>query len=164
MQTTPKNFYNIFAAAVLSALLSMNTSALAAGSSSVDVPKSQSGSDLREKANVHFQKGKAYEDQQRFKEATQEYEKAIDIDNGYAEAYSNLGFSYRKQGRHDDAIRAYKRAIDLKPGLAEAHEYLGEAYAETKQFSLAEKHLDILKRLDPDEAKELEAFIQKMKR
>jgi tetratricopeptide (TPR) repeat protein len=164
MQTTPRGFYNIFAAALLSALLSMDTSALAAGSSSVDVPKAQPGSDQREKANVHFQKGEAYEDQQRFKEAAQEYEKAIDIDSGYAEAYSNLGFSYRKQGRYDDAIRAYKRAIALKPDLAEAHEYLGEAYAETKQFPLAEKHLDILKRLDSGEARELEEFIQKMKR
>jgi protein O-GlcNAc transferase len=163
MQTTPKGFYNILAAAVLSALLFMNTPALAAGSSSVDIPKEQSGSDKRAQANVHFQKGDTYKGQQRYKQAAQEYEKAIDIDNGYAEAYSNLGFSYRKQGRYEDAIRAYKRAIDLKPNLAQAHEYLGEAYAELKQFPLAEKHLEILKGLDRDEAKELEEFIQKMK-
>ncbi|MCH7590674.1 hypothetical protein IIB34_06525, partial [PVC group bacterium] len=49
------------------------------------------------------------------------------------------------------------------PKLEEAHEYLGEAYAEMGKFKLAEKELKILKKMDSDEAEELEEFIMQLK-
>ncbi|MBR9980307.1 MAG: tetratricopeptide repeat protein [Desulfatitalea sp.] len=158
------NIVFTFAVLILSALLAMTTSALAAGSPSVGAPKSRSSDEKRQQANIHFRQGEAYAEKMRYKEAAREYEKAVQIDSGYAEAHSNLGYSYRKQGLYDEAVASYKRAIALDPELSEAYEYLGEAYAEMKKFDLAEEQLRALKRLDPDEAEALAAFIQKMKK
>ncbi len=56
-------------------------------------------------------------------------------------------------------MKTYKKAIDLDPKLADAHEYFGEAYAEMGEFDLAEKHLQVLKNLESEEAEELVEFI-----
>jgi tetratricopeptide (TPR) repeat protein len=68
-------------------------------------------------------------------------------------------YCYRNQGKFDIAVKTYKKAIDLDPKLADTHEYIGEAYAEMGEFDLAEKHLQVLKNLESEEAEELVEFI-----
>ncbi len=125
--------------------------------------KTQPKSDLREKANEHFEQGERLRESYMYKDAAKHYKKAIIIDPNYAEAYSNLGYCYKKYGMYDKAIMQYGKAIDLKPELAEAHEYLGETYAEMGNFSLAEKELEILEKLESGLAQTLEKFIAEKK-
>ena len=141
-------------------LFILNPHAYGAGTSSTPA---DSASDIRKKANMYFKKGEQLQEREMYKEAAMEYEKALQIDSQYAEAWSNLGYTLRKQGKFDGAVNAYKKAIKLDPYLAEAHEYLGEAYAEMGKFDLAEKELKILRDLGSDEADELEEFINKKK-
>ncbi len=141
-------------------LFVLNLNAHAAGTSSTPA---KSASDIRNQANVFFKKGEQLQELEKYKQAAMQYEKALQIDSQYAEAWSNLGYALRKQGEFDRAVKAYKKAIRLNPNLAEAHEYLGEAYAEMGKFDLAEKELKILRDLGSDEADELEEFISKKK-
>jgi tetratricopeptide (TPR) repeat protein len=137
----------------------LNQIAYGAGSPS----RYRSSDEKREQANRYFKEGEQLQQMKKYKEASRKYNKAVEIDSDYAEAWSNLGYSYRKQGKFDWAVHAYKKAIKLKPDLAEAHEYLGEAYAEMGKFGKAEKELQILRELGSDETGELEEFIEKMK-
>ena len=50
-----------------------------------------------------------------WKEATYRWEKAVQIDSSYAEAWNNLAIGYEHQGRFDDADKAYQNALKLDP-------------------------------------------------
>jgi Tfp pilus assembly protein PilF len=50
-----------------------------------------------------------------WKEATYRWEKAVEIDPGYAAAWNNLGIGYEHEGRFDDARKAYEKAVALDP-------------------------------------------------
>ena len=50
-----------------------------------------------------------------WKEATYRWEKAVELDPSYAEAWNNLAIGYEQEGRFDDADKAYQKALALDP-------------------------------------------------
>jgi Tfp pilus assembly protein PilF len=50
-----------------------------------------------------------------WKEAAYRWEKAIEIDPAYAEAWNNLAIAYEQQGSFDRAQKAYEKAVQLDP-------------------------------------------------
>ena len=50
-----------------------------------------------------------------WKEAIFRWERAIDIDPTYAEAWNNLAIGFEQQGLLDQAREAYETALDLAP-------------------------------------------------
>ena len=50
-----------------------------------------------------------------WREAIYRWEKAVEIDPTYAEAYNDLAVGYEHEGELDRARRAYERALELAP-------------------------------------------------
>jgi len=50
-----------------------------------------------------------------WREAVYRWEKAVEIDPTYAEAYNDLAIGYEHEGELDRARRAYERALELAP-------------------------------------------------
>jgi Tfp pilus assembly protein PilF len=50
-----------------------------------------------------------------WKEATYRWEKAVELDPTYAEAWNNLAVGYEQEGRFEDAEKAYQKALKLDP-------------------------------------------------
>jgi Flp pilus assembly protein TadD len=48
-------------------------------------------------------------------EAIRRWERAVELDPDYGQAWNDLGVGYEQQGRLDDAKKAYEKAIKLEP-------------------------------------------------
>jgi tetratricopeptide (TPR) repeat protein len=98
----------------------------------------------------YYNKGVEYGAQGKFKEAENEFKRALEIDQFYGPAKECLkltedalakrvenevaihlfkGVVYGIKGMWDEAITEYKKAIALNPNYADAHNILGLAYA-----------------------------------
>ncbi len=67
------------------------------------------------------------------------YQKALEIDPRYADAYNNLGVLYYKKGRYGEAIEELKKAIEITP------DYPGARFMEK---SISELEREVEKRPD----------------
>lgn len=76
-------------------------------------------------ALIHFNSGVDFYHQRDYAKATQAYQKVIEIDPGYAEAYNNLGIIYQEAGDFDRALSAYQKAIEINPKYEKALNNLG---------------------------------------
>ncbi|HXT63994.1 MAG TPA: trypsin-like peptidase domain-containing protein [Pyrinomonadaceae bacterium] len=76
------------------------------------------------------------------------FQKAADADNGYAEAWAQMGFCHEKLGRHNEAIEASKRAVNIRPS-AESYFNIGLANYYLKQYREAEAAYRQSIKLDP---------------
>jgi Flp pilus assembly protein TadD len=50
-----------------------------------------------------------------WREAQYRWERAVELDPSYAEAWNNLAIAYEHAGKFDDARTAYEKAIKLDP-------------------------------------------------
>jgi len=50
-----------------------------------------------------------------WKEASYRWEKAVQLDPTYAEAWNNLAIGYEHEGKFEEAKQAYEKAIKLDP-------------------------------------------------
>jgi hypothetical protein len=66
-------------------------------------------------------RGIAYKNLGNYRQAIEDYDRAIEINPGFAEGYSNRGNAYNEFGNYRQAIEDYGRAIEIKPDFAEAH-------------------------------------------
>jgi TonB family protein len=66
---------------------------------------------------LHYQLGRAYEDNRQYEEALKAYQRAVALKADYAEAQLALADLEMKLNRYEEALDAYKQAVllDLKP-------------------------------------------------
>jgi Tfp pilus assembly protein PilF len=97
----------------------------------------------RRAAEIHHDLGAEALRGGRFPDALREFDAALEIDDGFAEAHRgrgivlDLGFA-----RLDDAEKAYRRAIALRPSFSEAHNDLGQLLARTGRWDEAIREFD----------------------
>jgi tetratricopeptide (TPR) repeat protein len=65
------------------------------------------------------------------------FEKAVETDPSYAEAWYQAGFSYGILGRHADALKASKQAAKLRPEWAETYVNIGASSYALQQYKEA---------------------------
>jgi tetratricopeptide (TPR) repeat protein len=63
-----------------------------------------------------------------YERATAEFTSAVQKNNKFHEAWSDLGYVLRKSGRYEDALDSYNEALKLNPRYGPAIEYRAEAY------------------------------------
>ena len=76
-------------------------------------------------------------------------EKALELDEGLAEAHASLGQAYRHERRWEDEEREYERAIQLNPGYATAHQWYATLLAALGRMDEAVAEVRRAEELDP---------------
>src|SRR5204863_8214538 len=107
-----------------------------------------SGRNKRAKAVQAFRDGLSFLSQDDCEKALPYFEKAVESDSNYAEAWAQTGFCREKLGRHSEAIEASRRAVTLRPS-AESYFNIGLANYYLKQYREAENSYRQSIRLDP---------------
>ena len=126
-------------AALMALLIGLPVSLMAAGSSSYKPAVSK---DVK-----LYNKGVDLMIDKEFVKAEKQFRKALDRNEGFAEAHNNLAYTLRKQGPDffDEALVHYNRAIELNPNLPEPYMYRGVLYVQMGNNALAlEDHKKLL--------------------
>ena len=107
-----------------------------------------SGRNKRARAVQYFRDGLSYLSKDDCEKALPYFEKAVESDSNYAEAWAQTGFCREKLGRHSEAIEASRKAVSLRPS-AESYFNLGLAHYYLKQYREAAENYRNAIRLDP---------------
>jgi len=99
-------------------------------------------------AELHNKMGIAYLQLLQLKVAEKEFNRAIKMNHGYAEAYNNLGVISYMRKKYGKAVSEYEKALKLNDS-APFHSNLGMAYFEKKEFDKATAELLRAMELDP---------------
>lgn len=106
------------------------------------------GRNKRAKAVQFFRDGLSFLSRDDCERALPYFEKAVDSDSNYAEAWAQTGFCKEKLGRHAEAIEASKKAVNLRPA-AESYFNIGLANYYLKQYRESVDAYRAAIRLDP---------------
>jgi tetratricopeptide (TPR) repeat protein len=106
------------------------------------------GRNKRAKAVQFFRDGLSFLSKDDCEKALPYFEKAVESDSNYAEAWAQSGFCNEKLGKHAEALEASKKAVSLRPS-AESYFNIGLASFYLKQYrDAAEAYRQSIK-LDP---------------
>jgi Tfp pilus assembly protein PilF len=95
-----------------------------------------SGRNKRAKAVQYFRDGLSFLSKDDCEKALVAFEKAVESDSNYAEAWAQSGFCNEKLGKHAEALEASKKAVNLRPS-AESYFNIGLASFYLKQYKEA---------------------------
>lgn len=106
------------------------------------------GRNKRARAVQSFRDGLSFLSKDDCEKALPYFEKAIESDSSYAEAWAQAGFCNEKLGKHAEALEASKRAVNLRPS-AESYFNIGLANFYLKQYRDAAEAYRAAIKLDP---------------
>ena len=87
--------------------------------------------------------------QERYSEAEQFYNQAINGQTESTLSYLKKGIMFRKAGRLQDAANCYAATLAIDPGNADGHYLMANVCASANHFDAAEKHYSLAIRFNP---------------
>ena len=99
-------------------------------------------------AAPHFQKGSELFNENRKKEAIEEYKKALAIQSDYLPATFGMAVALGDLGRYDEAETMLKVVVEEDASIIEAYQSLGYVYYKKGQFETAKKQFQKILELD----------------
>jgi Flp pilus assembly protein TadD len=78
----------------------------------------------------------AYAEENRYHDAIEQYQSAIQLEDRYSETHHNLGNAYLAVGRFTEAEREFYRAIEMRPGFFHSYLALASLYDQFKRDDL----------------------------
>jgi tetratricopeptide (TPR) repeat protein len=108
-----------------------------------------------------FREGYALAESRKYREAISFYDKAIDADPNYANAYSVRGFAYYKIKDYQQSLKDVNRALELKPEYPAALASRAQTLVAMKKYERALTDINRAIELNPDftRAYNIRAFI-----
>ncbi|MEH2084129.1 MAG: tetratricopeptide repeat protein [Nostoc sp.] len=94
-------------------------------------------------------RGETYRSMERYTEALQNFDRAIELDPKYAWAIVERGITYRSINQYTEALQDFDRAIELDPKYVWAIVERGETYRRIKLYTEALQDFDCAIELDP---------------
>lgn len=98
----------------------------------------------------YFQKGSSLFQQSNFTEAIIQFDKAINLNPNYTEAYGDRGASKANLGQYEEAIADYQKAEELGLKTSILYSNWGFAYYQLKQSENAQTYLEKALEIDPN--------------
>lgn len=106
------------------------------------------GRNKRAKAVQLFRDGLSFLSKDDCEKALPYFERAVESDSSYADAWAQAGFCNEKLGKHAEALEASKKAVNLRPS-AESYFNIGLASFYLKQYKDAAEAYRAAIKLDP---------------
>ena len=103
------------------------------------------------KVQSHYNLGLAYYHSSQIEKAIAAYQKAIQLEPTFAEAYGGLGVIYWRTGNLDAAIRHCQKAIKIAPKNIEFHQNLTRIYWQKGMYDAAAVGYRIILELNPSD-------------
>jgi len=117
-----------------------------------------SATEDEQKAIIEYALGEIAEEREHYDQALHHYQRAIEFDSNYAEAWLSLGKCQHELGQIADAEASLQRSIELDPKNFLAYSALGKIYVVSKQWSRAREILEQGLQVNPDSA-ELRVYL-----
>ncbi len=93
--------------------------------------------DKSKMAEGYYTRGLSYLQERNLELASVEFNRSIETDHTYKQAYYGLGIISDYQGKFEDSQKYYKQAIDLDPNFSEAYNALGVVYFKQQKWKEA---------------------------
>jgi tetratricopeptide (TPR) repeat protein len=100
---------------------------------------------------MHYNYGHMLSTESRFAEAILHFDKALQINPRYHDAYNNKGLALFELGKINEAIECFNEVLKLKPDFHRAYNNLGMAFYRLGKTELAVKQWLESVRLSPDD-------------